>query len=688
ALRILSAEAVEQARSGHPGMPMGAAGMAYVLWTRFLRHDPRDPRWPDRDRFVLSAGHGSMLLYSLLHLSGYDLTLEEIRRFRQWGSLTPGHPEYGRTPGVETTTGPLGQGFANAVGMAMAERFLAGRFNRPGRAIVDHRTYVLAGDGDLMEGVTHEAASLAGHLRLGRLIVLYDDNRITIEGPTSLAWSDDTPARFAALGWQVQSATGEEPQGLTAAIESALADEARPSLIAVRTHIGQGSPNRQDSAKAHGEPLGEEELRLTKQALGWPLAPAFHIPEEAREVFRAAAARGADRRREWLASLEAYAREFPELKAEWDRWQSGEPPCGWREDLAAMEIPAEPTATRVASGLAIQRLARRMPNLVGGSADLGPSNNSVIAGQGSFTPGAVEGPNIHFGVREHAMAAAVNGLALHGGLRPYCATFLVFSDYMRPSLRLAALMGVPSLFLFTHDSIGVGEDGPTHQPVEHLAALRAIPGLTVIRPADARETVEAWQTALERGGPVALVLTRQKVPALARGLDRATTGEAAGAPAGARGGAPAGAVPPVARGAYILAEEPAPADGPPELILIGTGSETSLCLEAQRRLAALGIRARAVSMPSWELFDEQDEAYRHRVLPPAVSARLAVEAAVPMGWERYVGQEGAILAMGRFGASAPAEALFARFGFTVEHILELALALLKRPLPIGSGPGR
>jgi transketolase len=667
-LRILSAESVERARSGHPGLPMGAAGMAYVLWTRFLRHNPRHPRWPERDRFLLSAGHGSMLLYALLHLTGYELSLEEILRFRQWGSLTPGHPERGETPGVEVTTGPLGQGFANAVGMALAERFLSAHFNRPDHPIVDHFTYVLAGDGDLMEGITHEAASLAGHLKLGKLIVLYDDNRITIEGSTSLAMSDDTPKRFAALGWQVLSAADEDLDGIARAIEEARADGGHPSLIAVRTHIGHGSPHRQDSAKAHGEPLGPEELRLTKEALGWPLEPPFYIPDEARDAFRMAVDRGAAREAEWRTRLTAYAAAFPKEKAEWDLWQARGLPDGWRDALKSIETQ-EAMATRVASGRAIQALASVMPNLVGGSADLGPSNNTLIAGRGDFVPGGVQGPNIHFGVREHAMAAAVNGMALHGGLRPYCATFLTFSDYMRPSLRLAALMQAPGIFVFTHDSIGVGEDGPTHQPVEHLPSLRAVPGLTVVRPADARETIEAWEVAVEGDGPVALILTRQKVPALTR--ERMRLGANLGKS-------------PVALGAYVLSETSAAESRKPDIILIGTGSEVALCLAAQARLETQGIAARVVSMPSWELFEQQDDAYRAFVLPPGTRARLAVEASVPFGWERYTGRDGAIIGMPGFGASAPAETLFERFGFTAEAVFARANALLSEQMAIRS----
>jgi len=670
-IRMLSADAVQRARSGHPGMPMGAASMAYALWTRFLRHDPRHPDWPDRDRFLLSAGHGSMLLYSLLHLSGYELSRDEIRNFRQWGSRTPGHPEHGLTPGVEVTSGPLGQGFANGVGMAMAERFLAARFNRPGRTIVDHFTYAIVSDGDLMEGISHEAASLAGHLKLGKLIYLYDDNRITIEGATSLAWSDDTRRRFEAYGWHVQQVDGDDLEAVTGAIAHARETLDRPSLIAARTHIGHGSPNRQDSAKAHGEPLGEEELARTKQALGWPLEPAFHVPEEVRAHMGQAVARGEAWEHEWRAGLDAYARAFPADKAEWDLWMSRGLPEGWDEELRAeaekIDAAGQPMATRAASGRALNLLARKVGNLVGGSADLGPSNNTTLTDHGDFLPGAVEGPNVHFGVREHAMAAAVNGMALHGGVRPYCGTFLVFSDYMRPSLRLAAMSHASGIFIFTHDSIGVGEDGPTHQPIEHLAALRAIPGLVVIRPADARETIEAWQVALRRGGPVALALSRQKLPSLQRTRVRLReeTRQAADEAA-------------VALGAYVLSEAAGEA---PEVILIATGSEVARWVEAQGRLEAGRVATRVVSMPSWELFEEQPEAYRRFVLPKAVKVRLAVEAAAPFGWERYTLDPRAVIGMTRFGASAPGPVLFEKFGFTADAIAARALALLGRPLP-------
>jgi transketolase len=670
-IRMLSADAVQRARSGHPGMPMGTAAMAYLLWTSFLRHHPGNPEWPDRDRFLLSAGHGSMLLYSLLHLSGYDLSLDEIRNFRQWGSRTPGHPEHGLTPGVEVTTGPLGQGFANGVGMAMAERFLAARFNRSEHEIVDHFTYAIVSDGDLMEGLSHEAASLAGHLKLGKLIYLYDDNRITIEGPTALACSDDAGARFAAYGWHVQSVDGDDLETLAAALARARDERERPSLIVARTHIGHGSPNRQDTAKAHGEPLGEEEVRLTKEALGWPPEPAFLVPDEVRAHFAQSGARGKSLEGAWRERLAAYARAYPAEKVEWDRWMTGGLPEGWDRDLAALisETETQPQATRAVSGAALNALAPRLGNLVGGSADLGPSNNTVIRDAGYFVPGRVEGPNVHFGVREHAMAAASTGMALHGGLRPFCATFLVFSDYLRPAFRLAAISQAPVIYVFTHDSIGVGEDGPTHQPIEHLAALRAIPGLTLIRPADARETIEAWQVALQRRGPVALVLTRQKLPALPR--ERARMPAAAGTPP---------ATPLVGRGGYVLSDAAPGRD--PDLILIATGSEVFRCLEAQARLEASGIAARVVSLPSWELFDEQTDAYREFVLPVRVRARLAVEAACPLGWERYAG---AMIGITRFGASAPEGVLFEKFGFTAAAIAERAVALLGRGVQLNSG---
>ena len=656
AIRALSMDAVEKARSGHPGMPMGAAPMAYVLWSRFLRHNPADPSWPDRDRFVLSAGHGSMLLYALLHLSGYDLPQSELERFRQWESRTPGHPEYGHTPGVETTTGPLGQGFGNAVGMAMAEAFLSARYNRPSLPIVDHRTFVIASDGDLMEGVASEAASLAGHLRLGKLIVLYDDNQISIEGSTALAFSEDSGRRFEAYGWHVQHvADGNDLDAIHEALERAVNETSRPSLLGVRTHIGYGSPNKQDSAEAHGAPLGADEVKLTKQKLGWPLEPPFHVPGEVRRHMGAAIESGRRLQEEWAARREAYRRGHAAAAAELDRALRGELPEGWERDLPEFDARAGGVATRKASGAALNILAARIPTLLGGSADLAPSTNTLIKGEKDFSAGDHAGRNLRFGVREHAMGAILNGMALHGGVRPYGATFLIFSDYMRPSIRLAALMGLPVIYVFTHDSVALGEDGPTHQPVEHLAALRAIPNLTLIRPADANETVEAWRVAMtNRGGPVALVLTRQDLPVLAR---RAQGGEAG-----------------VARGGYVVADAPST----PDLLLIASGSEVSLALAAREALAAKKVAARVVSLPSWEIFSRQPRDYRDSVLPPSVQARLSVEAASPFGWERWVGAHGASVALERFGASAPGPVLMDKLGFNVGNVVQKALALVDR----------
>ncbi len=656
-LRFLAVDAVEKARSGHPGMPMGAAAMAYTLWTRFLRFDPRAPGWPDRDRFVLSAGHGSMLLYGLLHLSGYPLGLEDIKAFRQWRSRTPGHPESFQTPGVETTTGPLGQGLAAAVGMAIAERHLAARFNRPGFPLVDHWTYVIAGDGDLMEGISSEAASLAGHLGLGRLIVLYDDNRITIEGSTSLAFSENVETRFEAFGWQVLSVEdGNDVPAVEAALRKAREDQARPTLIRVRTHIGFGSPGKQNSADAHGAPLGPDEARRTKENLGWPLEPDFRVPEGARAPFRRAAQRGAEARRAWEDLFTRYRQAHPDLASEWERRIKGDLPSGWDADLPSFPAGSKRVATRSAAGKALNALARRLPEIVGGSADLGPSTKTLLEGEPDFSREHPEGRNLRFGVREHAMAAILNGMANHGGFRPYGSTFFVFSDYLRPSLRLAALMGLPVVHVFTHDSIFVGEDGPTHQPVEHLASLRAMPNLVVIRPADANEAVEAWKVAVERtSGPTALVLTRQAVPV----LDRSALAPASG----------------LRRGAYVLKE----ASGGPDaarLILIGTGSEVHVALEAARLLEAEGIPARVVSMPSWELFEAQEPAYREWVLPPRLTARVAVEAASTFGWERYVGTRGRVVGIDRFGASAPAEVLAEKFGFTAENVARAAREVL------------
>jgi transketolase len=650
-LRMLAADAVQQAKSGHPGMPMGAAAMAYVLWTRFLRHNPANPAWPDRDRFVLSAGHGSMLLYGLLHLTGYEVGLEDLQQFRQWGSKTPGHPEHGHTPGVETTTGPLGQGIGNAVGMAVAERWLAAQFNRPGHELVDHFTYVIAGDGDLMEGVASEAASLAGHLKLGRLICLYDDNQVTIDGGTALAFTEDVGRRFEAYGWHVLSvADGNDLAEVEAAIRAAQAESGCPSLIRCRTHIGFGSPARQDSSKAHGEPLGEAELLATKRNLGWPETPAFLVPEEARQEFRRALERGAAWEGQWKRRQAAYARAFPAEATRWKSYLGGKLPAGWEAALPAYAPSDPPVATRAISGKLLQALFPVVTNLLGGSADLAPSNNTYVAGVPEFQAGSYAGRNFRFGVREHAMGSVANGMALHGGLRPYTGTFLIFSDYMRPAIRLAALMQLSVVFVFTHDSIGLGEDGPTHQPVEQLAALRAIPGLTVIRPADAGETVEAWRFSLTHPGPTCLVLTRQNLPVLER------TGDGQ-----------------LARGGYVVADAP---DGKPQALLLATGSEVSVALEARTLLQERGVTARVVSLPSWELFERQPTAYRRRVLPPGVKARVAVEAGVPQGWRQYVGPKGVVIGMTRFGASAPGKVLFEQFGFTAANVAAKALELL------------
>jgi transketolase len=648
-IRTLAMDAVQKANSGHPGMPLGMADAAYVLWTQFLRHNPADPAWPDRDRFVLSAGHGSMLLYGLLHLTGYDLPLEELQRFRQWGSMTPGHPEYGEAPGVETTTGPLGQGFANGVGLALAERMLSAEFNRPGFEIVDHHTYVIVSDGDLMEGISHEAASLAGHLGLGKLIYLYDDNHVTIEGSTDLSYSEDVAGRFKAYGWHVEVVDGHDRAAIARAIAQARAETERPSIVLCRTHIGYGSPNKQDTAAAHGEPLGAEEVRLTKEALGWPADAQFLIPEDVLAHFRSALDRGADAQGEWHALFARYRGAYSRLAAAWERRMAGEPPNGWEKALPGFKPEDGPIATRAAGGKVMEAIAPVLSELVGGSADLHPSTKTYLKAYPAVKKGAYEGRNVHFGVREHGMAGILNGLAIHGGFRPYGSTFLVFSDYMRPSIRLAALMRLPVIYVFTHDSIFVGEDGPTHEPVEQAASLRAIPGLTVLRPADARETVGAWQAIGERrAGPVALLLSRQKLPVLAE-----TDPDQ------------------VSCGAYVVADVQAPA-----LVLMASGSEVSLVLEAHRLLAAQGIAARVVSMPSWELFEAQPRAYRDHVLPPKVTARVAVEAGVSQGWERYVGPWGAIVGLDRFGASAPYKVLAEKLGFTAQVVAARARALL------------
>jgi transketolase len=654
-IRTLAMDAVQKAKSGHPGLPMGIADVAYVLWTRFLKHNPANPDWPDRDRFVLSGGHGSMLLYSLLHLTGYDLPLEELMSFRQWGSRTPGHPEHGLTPGVETTTGPLGQGFANGVGMAIAERFLAEIFNRPGYPIVDHYIYAIVTDGDLMEGISHEAASLAGHLGLGKLIYLYDDNHISIDGPTELTFTEDRCARFEAYGWHVQQVDGHHREAVARALRAARAETNHPSLIACRTHIAYGSPNKQDTAAAHGAPLGEEEVRLTKENLGWPSDAQFYIPEEVLARYREAIPRGQAREAEWQNLFDRYAVEYPDLAELWHQVWSGELPAGWDQALPEFDPSDGPMATRSASGKVLNAVAPVLPTLIGGSADLTPSNNTELKSYPWLQTGQFGGRNIHFGVREHTMGGILNGLALHGGAIPYGGTFLVFSDYMRPTIRLAAMMELPVVYVFTHDSVGLGEDGPTHQPVEHLPALRAIPNLIVVRPADATETVEAWRMALEYpAGPVALLLSRQKLPI----LDRTVLAPAEG----------------LKRGAYVLADT----DGTPDLILIASGSEVQVALDARERLGAQGVKVRVVSMPSWELFERQPSEYQAQVLPPEVTSRLAVEAAVPLGWERYVGPQGHVVGLNRFGASAPYKIIFEQLGFTGENVALQALAVLDK----------
>ncbi len=653
AIRALAIDGVQKANSGHPGLPLGMADAAYVLWTRFLKHNPEDPKWPNRDRFVLSAGHGSMLLYALLHLTGYDLSVEDLKQFRQWESKTPGHPENFMTPGVETTTGPLGQGFATAVGMALAERWLATQLNRPGFNLVDHQTYVICSDGDLMEGISHEAASMAGHMRLGKLIVLYDANEISLDGALSLSFSEDVAARFAAYGWQVLHADGHVMAEVAEALAEAKAETARPSLIVTRTTIGYGSPNKAGSSKAHGEPLGADEVRLTKQALGWPTEPDFFVPGEVYEHMQMAVEVGNTRQREWEMMLDRYRTSHPDLAALWDQLQAKALPADWA--AAAPPFAADPKAkgTRVASGEAINALAKAVPSLLGGSADLAGSNNTLVKGAATVTPEDFGGRNLYFGVREHAMGAALNGMALHGGLIPYGGTFLVFSDYMRPAIRLAALMRLQVVYVFTHDSIGLGEDGPTHQAVEHVMSLRLIPNLRVFRPGDANEVAMAWRAALERrDGPTAIVLSRQNVPTLERGA----------------GLAPAeGAL----RGAYVLRE----AEGA-RVALLATGSELNLALSAAELLAARGVPARVVSMPCWELFEAQEQAYKDSVLPPALSARVAVEAGRSLGWERYVGDRGAIIGVDRFGFSAPFQMIYDHFGLTPAGIAETALRVV------------
>lgn len=650
-IRMLSVDAVQKANSGHPGLPMGAAPMAYALWTHHMRYNPRDPRWPNRDRFVLSAGHGSMLIYGLLYLTGYDVTLDDLKRFRQWGSNTPGHPEYGETPGVETTTGPLGQGAGNAVGMALAEAYLASYFNRPGYNIVDHFTFALVSDGDLMEGVCAEAASLAGHWGLGKLIYLYDCNDITLDGPARMTFTEDVQLRFRAYGWHtLEVADGNDVDAISAAIAQAKATTDRPTLITVHTIIGYGSPNKAGTSAAHGSPLGKDEVRLTKEALGWPQED-FYVPGEALEHFREAVQRGAQAQAEWQALFEAWRAAYPDLAAEWDRAWSGQLADGWDAELPSF-ASGKPIATRNASGEVLNAIAKHVPTMIGGDADLAGSTKTLIKGAAHTGPGQPAARNVRFGVREHAMGAIANGLALHGGIvKPYTATFLTFSDYMRPAVRLAALMHLPVVFVFTHDSIGLGEDGPTHQPVEHIAALRAMPGLTVIRPADAVETAAAWHTAMTLPGPVALLFTRQDLPVLAD-ADRVRMG--------------------TARGGYVLDD----CEGTPQVILIASGSEVHIAREAYAALTAEGIQARVVSLPSWELFEAQDEPYRESVLPASVTARVTIEAGVTQGWEKYAGCRGITLGLHRFGASAPYEIIYRELGLTPEAVVEAAKRLI------------
>ncbi len=672
-IRFLSVDMVEKANSGHPGLPMGAAPMAYVLWTRFLRHSPSNPCWWDRDRFVLSAGHGSALLYSLLHLTGYDLPLEQLKQFRQWGSQTPGHPESHLTAGVEASTGPLGQGVGNALGMAIAQAHLAARYHRPGHELFTHFTYVLASDGDMMEGVQSEAASLAAHLGLGRLIVLYDDNHVTLSATTPIAFSEDVPARYRSYGWHVQQVDdGNDLEAIGRAIHAAREVRDRPSLVSVQTVLGYGAPDKQGTFAAHGSPLGADEVIKAKKNLGWPVEPPFLVPDEARKHFRGAIEHGRELEQAWRQKLDAYAREFPELAHEIDRRFSDELPGGWAETLPVFPRDAKGMATRKASEAVLQELAHRVPELAGGSGDLDPSTYTWLKEDGDFESPARDqkgvqgqvgggwgyaGRNVHFGVREHAMAAAVNGLACHGGFIPFAATFLVFSDYMRPSMRLSALAELRSIFVFTHDSIGVGEDGPSHEPIEQLASLRAIPNLVVIRPCDANETRWAWQVAIEEHTrPTALILTRQAVPTLDRSVH-----------------APAELL---RRGAYVLNPSGERAD--PDVILIASGSEVALIVAAEPILRKANVNARLVSMPCWRLFEEETPEYRESVLPKAITRRLAVEAASPFGWERWTGLGGAIIGIDHFGASAPGKTVFKEYGFTVEHVVAQALALVGR----------
>jgi transketolase len=651
-------DGVQKANSGHPGAPMGLAPVAFLLWDKFLRHNPANPKWGNRDRFVLSGGHGSMLLYSLLHLTGYDLSLDELQKFRQWGSKTPGHPEYGLTPGVETTTGPLGQGLTNSVGMAIAERWLADRFNKDGHEIVNFRTFAICGDGDMMEGVASEAASLAGHLGLHKLLWIYDNNKITIEGKTSLAFTEDVAGRFKAYGWYVQHvADVNDLQAVARAIKKAQKQTDKPSLLIVDSHIGYGAPTKQDTHGAHGEPLGEDEIRKTKERYGWPPDAKFLVPDEVAAHMRKALKRGKKLEKEWNTAFAAYAVTQPSLAAEWRTIQTHELPVGWDKDMTVFPADPKGIASRESSGKILNAVAKNVPWLLGGAADLAPSTKTLIAGGGDFQKATPGGRNLHFGVREHGMTGILNGLALCG-LRPYGSGFLIFSDYARGSIRLSALMELPVIHIFTHDSIGVGEDGPTHQPIEQIVSLRAIPNLIVIRPCDANEVVEAWRVTMEqKSHPVALILSRQNLPT----LDRAKFAPASG----------------LRRGAYILAE----CDGTPDVILIGTGSEVQLCLGASEKLQAEGVRVRVVSMPSVELFERQSQEYRNQVLPFAVRKRIAVEAGSSMGWRQYVGLDGAVIARNQFGASAPLKDLLQQFGFTVENVYNTAKQLMAGKSP-------
>lgn len=651
-IRMLSIDAVQKANSGHPGLPMGAAAMTYVLWTKFMRHNPANPKWPNRDRFVLSAGHGSALLYSMLHLTGYDLSMDDIKNFRQWGSRTPGHPENHMTPGVEVTTGPLGQGISNAVGMAIAEAHLAAKFNRPGYPVLDHYTYVIASDGDLMEGVASEACSLAGHLGLGKLIVLYDDNHITIDGTTDLAFTEDRMGRFKAYGWHTQEVSdGNDTAAIGKAMKRAQEEGGRPSIIAVRTHIGYGSPNKQDSSDAHGSPLGEDEVRLTKENLGWPSDHTFLVPDEVRDHFHQVSEKGEMAQKLWDELFADYKKKHPDLAAAWKKMWRAELPEGWRDSLP--DLSGQSIATRAASGKVINALAPVLPRLLGGSADLAPSNNTLIDGEGTFSRENREGRNFHFGVREHGMAAIANGMSLHGALHPYVATFMIFSDYMKPAIRLSVLSRCPVTFIFTHDSIGLGEDGPTHQPIEQLAGLRSIPGLIDIRPADASETVQAWRIALETNEPTALILTRQNLPSIDRTVHPAASA--------------------IEKGAYILAET----GYDQRAIILASGSEVAPTLKAMEILDAKGIHVRVVNVASFELFNRQSEAYQREVLPPEITARVAVEAASPFGWERFTGSNGRVLGIDRFGSSAPGGLNMEKFGFTAENIARTVEELLE-----------